>query len=238
MTQKTIKSIPALAATAAILATAFSPLNTTSVFAEESLWTLDDMVALSAEFEPELDEACAGSDDFMCKDMYIWQKSDPIYWALYGFQSSQLFITSFNPSSGALRIYYNDVDFNTKHMGSSTYQHDLADLYIVQYDKGYVDNYTDDLKNGVERDHRYTLLYKSEATDGAKWLPANTEVGFSALNFSNEKLSLNPKLYYTYKTTSGLSVGDIARLEGCVNSSDYQDGMECQIRFSSSGTPT
>ena len=209
-----------------------SPTFATS--GDSAYWTFEELSELAAETEAEMEEFCAEDDDpVMCKEMYTMQKQGEIYGALIIFESSQLTVTRINPGLGYFRVHYNDEDLFAKHMGIS-YKHDLDTLHIVQYDGGYITgDFAREIETGVLNPKMHIILSRSAAKNGAGWLQSNAETEFPLRNQSTAP-DVEYAFWYSYTTERGGGGGGKYDYSSCIESPDYQEGMECKIVYDKS----
>lgn len=196
---------------------------------ERTYWTFDEMTTFSSEVEVEIAAACG--EDPMCADMYLWNQDGDIYRALMNYNSHPLTITSINPSTGVLKAYYYN---NPKYTGIPQ-PSNLSNLYIAQYRNGYGGAFYYDLEHGtLNPDSIQLLVEEYESVNGPGWLTQKTEVEFSTQGFSTAD-NAEKYLQTFYRTDNGGSVSDIAFLERCLESPDYQEGMECRVVYDRNG---
>lgn len=200
------------------------------VWADEpqTSWTYEEMVAFSREVEAEIEAACADSQDFMCASHYIYEQPGDIYRALSKYENMQMTITAINPNLRTMRIYFDDVDFFTKHMDSSLEYHStLKNLYISNFDEGYA-NPGFYMHPDTADPHQRILINESHSVDEIGWFPSNTEQTFSTPNLVF-KPGMEPYLYFYYDAYPNSSRLDPIDISTCINS--VGEGEECQVRF-------
>ncbi len=226
-----------------ILTLILSIVGTTTVSAMESgPWDFREMTIFNHKVESLKDAYCEEHPNpympEMCYYEFTWDGEEKNkYNALSGYNMYGLILTAVNPSKKTFRIYFNGTELEYKRMGFApeNYLHDLSELYIAQFDNGYpIGAYWDDIKNGVDNSHRYTIYDSNTMKGEENWVPSDQEVELPMKEFSlNPETSRHLRIYY--KTTIGVSYELYYDLSSCIDSSDYQDGMECQIRYSNTG---
>ena len=121
-------------------------------------------------------------------------------------------------------------------MGSDNYISDISDLFIAQFDSGYMNSVGYYVRNNIENPHMQLLFTGFESANGAGWLPSNTEVEIpiDGLSLSPDKEQI---MAVSYTDNSQANYGLYFNYSSCVNSPEYQDGMECQIRYANLDVP-
>lgn len=235
------KKIPILISTLMISISALVPRA--PVFAEErpKLWSLDEIAALKVKTDAEDELICAGN--WECKDNLRFGRLDsgePIYWALEALEMSNLLITSINPSTETISLYFQDEDLMMKRMGIDE-PHQLTEAYMFWLEDGMLGpakdtidiyNYSEAVKNEQEISGLHPLISKNEEKNGADWLPYRTEVEYSVAG-SNLLENREGIIYFTVNA-DGLIIG-LKDYSKCLNSPDYTEGMECRLMFDDSG---
>ncbi len=201
----------------------------------KNYWTIEEMEALSANFEQEISATCG--DDFMCRDefnMSLWERGED-YRAMSSFESMPLHITAVNPSKGTLRVIYYDQEKNMEHMGMYG-NYPLLDLFVVRFDNGYYTtnaSHAQMLRSGNIAPEVHPVLNETEIKNGPNWLIPNTEQEFA---FEDATISDNiQNSLYIYYETALSAYGNIVDYSSCVASDEYHDGMECRLFFSQGG---
>lgn len=208
----------------------------------QSVWTLEEMSALKAEVDAEDDLICAG--DWMCKEDLRFGRLEgdegKIYRALEEFNMSDFIISSINPSSETINLYFQDEDWMMRTMGMDE-SRKLTEVYAFWLEDGMIGsakdtidiyNYSEDVKNGILVDGLHPIVSRSEEKDGVDWFPPRTEVQFSVE--SSDLASNKEGIIYFTVNANGLIIG-LKDYSECINSPDYAEGMECRIAFSDSG---
>lgn len=231
-----------------LIAVSVSTLSMTvpkTAFAEEptqSVWTLEKMAAFKAEVDAEDDLICAG--DWMCKeDLRLGRLEGDegrIYRALEEFNMSSFIISSINPSSETISLYFQDEDWMMGMMGMDE-SRKLTEVYAFWLEDGMIGpakdtidiyNYSGDVKDGIFVDGLHPLISKNEEKDGVDWFPFRTEMQFSVEG--SDLVSNREGIIYFTVNANGLIIG-LKDYSECINSPDYVEGMECRIMFSDSG---
>lgn len=222
-----------------ILISACTRINVSAI--GPSSWTFEEMSVFSHQIE-ELKEAYCEEHPNpympeMCYYEYQWDGEDQDkYNATSAYNMNGLIITAINPSKKSFRIYFKSIELGYKRIGfaPSDYTHDLASLYIAQFDNGYpMGSYWEDIENGVVDPHRHTIYAGTAKSNGDHWIPSDEEVELPIGD-----ISVNPEssrhIQINYKTTLGISYGIYYDLSECLDSPNYREGMECQIRYRNS----
>ena len=231
-----------------LIALSISTLSMTvpkTAFAEEpsqSVWTLEEIAAFKAEVDAEDDLICAG--DWTCKEDLRFGRLEgdegKIYRALEEFNMSDFIISSINPSSGTISLYFQDEDWMMRTMGMDE-SRKLTEVYAFWLEDGMIGpakdtidiyNYSGDVKDGIFVDGLHPLISKNEEKDGTDWFPSRTEVQFSVEG--SDLVNNREGIIYFTVNANGLIIG-LKDYSECINSPDYAEGMECRIVFSHSG---
>ena len=163
-----------------------------------------------------------------------------IYRALEEFNMSNFIISSINPSSETISLYFQDEDWMMRMMGMDE-SRKLTEVYAFWLEDGMIGpakdtidiyNYSGDVKDDIFVDGLHPLISKNEEKDGVDWFPSRTEVQFS-VEGSDLVSNREGTIYFTVNA-NGLIIG-LKDYSECINSSDYVEGMECRIMFSDSG---
>lgn len=232
------KKLPLLISTLTCFASGIGSAAASAVDYIPVAWTYEEMAALNAEIEPEINANC-GDEGPMCYDSYVdMNKSGDIYRALTQYRSHGLTVTAINPYNHTVRMAYDNGIL-------SSYSPEkllVKDIYLVQGEDGYyIGNYVSAIDNNQEDEleHIKTLLVRKAADDNDAWFPAQTEVEFSLPDFIFDDLKGSNaetakkyynKLYLGYRMSGSNSQwGDQFEFSSCLAS--LEEGMECQIRY-------
>ena len=225
------KKIPILILTVTLLGSFTIPK---SAFADEDgPWTFDEMNTLNQEVEALKDEQCKDSSDpFMCYRTFKWDgENRPKYETLTAFNENSFTITAINPNKNTIRVYYNSENVNGKHMGSHDYYSDVSELYIGQYRQGYSGDLSYSIKNNIEDPDLNILYFGARLFTSEGLIPSDIEIELPLVNQLSLSDDMDQRISVSYTNTNRASYSFSFNYSNCVNSPDYQEGMECQIRY-------
>lgn len=201
-------------------------------------WTIEEMADLSAESLREAEELCKDSNRG-CWQKYLRDRRERggVYRALDSYEYPKFIITSVNPSKGKMKFIFYDEDKRAKYLGREDDPATLHSIYIGRIEGASDKNYSpwsdiENTVNGRETTRNIFMTFRWDSTDEnhAELLP-NVEQEVDVEDF--ELLpSINNSLYYIFEDSNSRYL-EIYRLSDCL--ANYQEGMECQIRYSSDG---
>ncbi|MBR3056002.1 hypothetical protein IKG64_01660 [Candidatus Saccharibacteria bacterium] len=152
-------------------------------------------------------------------------------------ESLRFAVTSINPSQGTFRAIYfgEDIEYETwtaKH-------YNLTELEMFWVDESllntlqqptYYSSYVANARNGVETPGLHVVLAENETNQPSGWFPEAQEISYLA----NDDISNVPmgELHFYMDSERG-NMSGAARYSSCIESPDYQEGMECRLVYSS-----
>ena len=209
--------------------------------AEQEAWTFEEVLEFSKDIEKEREDYCRGNPEYvnfpeMCYREYAEQRRDEgKYGATDIFLELPLHITAFNLAEKYARVYFTGENIMSKHMGMEDHTLILDKLYLTQQNKEKRTDCAFLLSQGKEAPTCNLMYFNSESRSGHEWLPAGQEIEIPIgdLDFAPEKAR---SVEATVISTSGVRWVIGVRVGTCLESPDYQEGMECQARFTSDNT--
>lgn len=185
---------------------------------DKTLYTIPELL----EYKEELgdDAVCFDHGGFDCFGLFMPLENEKMR-AFSVFTGSPLTITSFNPSLGTITLYYQGA------LGE-----DLKNVHAARFDAGDPD-YT------FNETARYSLPLKpsthlavseKEEVNGEGWFSPGQEKTFQMID-ANFEDDIDPVFWFFFDTAS-TSWGGQYNYRDCIESPDYQEGMECHVTFS------
>lgn len=229
--------IPILISLAAAIV-AGSALAPTTAFAETitsrgtKAWSIAEMQDLYVEAQAKKDDLCDKDPDCRRDLDFIWADEDPKYAALQAYSMSSFVLSAINPSKNTVRAYFRDLDPMALEMEGEERHTELTEAYVVwledTFDE-YKTSFISEIRAGRHRDDMHEIYIASTEKNGANWFPAETEVEISAPDAELEKNTKGMiRLFALNAPSSVLSYVDYS---DCLNSPDYQPGMECRLMY-------
>lgn len=228
------KKIPILISTL-IAGLTLNPTGFASAAIQEkgtTWWSVPELLDYYPEAEAERIAACG--NDFECNMNFEFdnnlEDSDK-YRALSSLLNSQFRVTSINPETETIKVLFFDDDMMLRRMGIEK-KLELENLYIGWTEDwlghGYYHNFDapfDDFMPGVHQ------LFNSEIEDVASITPwQETELPMLDSNISDNTTGV---LYFTiYAKDNMFNAQGGVNYANCLNSPDYQEGMECKMYIS------
>lgn len=199
-------------------------------------WSIEEMNELYYQFEAEKDVIC-GQDRDCRRDLgYERSEVDKQYAALQAYSMSSMVLSSINPSQNTVRLYFRDIDFMAMEMEGEERHNPLTEAYVAWLDHDYAgQDYT--FVDAMRQDlHPVGLheIYKADVNShGENWIPVETEVEISA---PDAELELNDsKMIMLFALNAPTSVLSWVYYSSCIDSPNYQSGMECRRMYSENG---
>ena len=234
------KSLPLLS-TLMLAASGLGLMNTTSVSAiietpeGETLYTLEDVKAMNAEMDAMIAENC-GTDLMNCgRDFYDAKTfSEPRFKALDYYLNSNILITSLTPSTGQLKIFYNNTDGMMRWYGPST--RELISLHMAWSELSPEDTsatfvYTPALSELDTVPDWYHFIYSSTPGSNDTTIIPMAETPIQSITGNMEGLATSGGIQFTAEEINGgLSSGWFFP-DSCFSSPYYRDGVECRLTF-------
>ena len=213
-------------------------------------WSVAEMQIASELINQKREEFCQG--DRMCEEELSWQQMDElggIYRALDPFENTHFMLTSVNPSRNTVKFLYHDEDKMLSRMLGETIRHDIASIYAVWVDES-LGSITTTSSNWLAYGQRapyhlgsveeveaatHLIFDESEAELGPGWFTPNTEREYHVVG-SNLVDNTRGQIHYSLNAASGggHSHGTLD-YSGCINSPNYQEGMECRMMYHADG---
>ena len=224
---------------------AVSPHRASAFTVDDGLvyWEINELLTLQAEVDAESTALCG--DDGLCKEDYLMRLADSrggIYRALDDFKHWRFMMSSVNPTTGTLGLYYDDVDPMMRRMGIMNGQPlDRFQAFWVEPEYGYdtdvypLSVYADEIANGTPRVGIHPILSKSTTKDGEGWLTPKTETEFAIDMGSDLELNSGGSIYYYAGFADGNAMIGSINYRSCLESPDYQSDMLCRRVYSRNG---
>ena len=215
-----------------------SLVSAASIESDSEYWTLEEMAELSEASFAEAKELCEGSNRG-CWQKYLRDRRSRggIYEALDSYEYPKLIITSVNPTSGKIKLIYYNENKRSRYLGKEEDPATLYSIYIGRIEGESDINYSpwSDIENVINnretaRNIYMTFRWNSEDENHVELLP-NVEQEFDAENLELAT-NINNSFYYILEDSNSRYL-ELYRLSDCL--ANYQEGTECQIRYSSKG---
>lgn len=234
------KSLPLLS-TLILTAGGLGLMNTSSVSAivetpeGETLYTMEDVIAMNTEMNALISENC-GTDLMDCgRDFFDSQTyTTPKYKALDYYLNSNILITSLTPSTGRLKIFYNNVDGMMRWYGPSN--RELISLHMGWSELSPEDTsatfvYAPALSELETVPDWYHFIYSSTPGVNDTTIIPQSETEIQSVTGSMDNLATGGGIQFTtQEINGGLSSGWFF-VDSCFNSPYYRDGLECRLTF-------
>lgn len=214
---------------------------------KKDYWTFEEVLVIDQKYQKIIDDLCHG--DFECKEQYFIDHidTDSEYRLSDGFHHQQILLTSINPSTNELSIYQGFRDEMEMMFFEDNSPDHFTAIYLAWLEPGIVEPleeyswlenpgypyFVRDFKNGLASPGTHFVLNDGEAISGENWFMPGTVKDFTAIN---RDLSLNVSGRIQFTTYSGRNdiIGTFDYSD-CLESPDYQEGMECKIMFDEFG---
>ena len=193
-------------------------------------WSVEELLEFNQEVEAEKQAECG--DDERCKMEFGFNmiEKGPKYSALNNLLEGQIWITSINPTTETIKVLFFDDDMMLRRMGIEE-KMNLESLFIGWSENPHLQLYNYDESHLLnESEGHHVIYYETSDTNGYNWIPAWEEVELSA---AGSQLINNKSGRINYS-----AFADIFNAQGsfdysnCLNASDYEEGMECQMMIS------
>ncbi len=246
-----------LAVSTALISTVFlTGLATPSVHATGTLedglkyWTIQDIIEYGIGAEAERTALCG--NDASCKEQYYYEHMDggedrTRYQLLDRFNSTRIWLTSINPSTGEAKFLYQGTDGWEVAMGHNVVPQNLNELYFVwlqddAVDKyysnswfdpareHYVPDYVDEILSGELPPDTHEIFSYNIERDGYIAYPERTEISFTVSGNANLGANADGAVYYS-NMVGGLRTHGVYNYSSCLNNPNYKEGMECRFVF-------
>ena len=242
---KTKKSL--LISTLMFLAAGFSgiPKEASALVEKDGVkyWTFEEMLELDAEVNREKLEVC-GADNYDCEwdfDMNLMERGGQyLVYDMFNFQ--QMFMTAVNPAKNTIKFFYRDEDKMMRMFGIDE-KYPLEEFIVFwtddEIEKSYPGellrgfrHYIEPMLNGESVDDLHPIFFGNVELNGENWFEPNKELEFTIV--SDDTKDNTKGFFYQMGKSNGTFSGRIYYSD-CINSADYEDGMECRLFFG--GTP-
>ena len=248
--------IPLAVSTALISTMILTGLTTPSAHATGTLdnglkyWTIQDVIEYGIEAEAERTALCG--NDASCKEQYYYEHMDggedrTRYQILDRFNSTRIWLTSINPSTGEAKFLYQGTDGWAVAMGHNVVPQNLNELYFVwlQDDavdryysnswfdparEHYVPDYVDEILSGELPPDTHEIFSYNIERDGYIAYPERTEISFTVSSNANLEANADGAVYYS-NMVGGLRTHGVYNYSSCLNNPNYREGMECRFVF-------
>ena len=232
------KKLPLLISTLIIVATGATISQDETVSATTitdtglQAWSITEMNELYYQFQVEKDAICGNNPDCRRDLDFKRAESDPKYNALQAFSMSSFVLSSINPAENKFRLYFRDIDNMAMEMEGIEQHSPLTEAYIAWIDSDFTDHdyrFIDAMRNDLHPAGMHEIYKASTALNGANWFPVETEVEISV---PDAHLELNhDNLIMLFGLNEPSSVLSWVRYDSCINSPNYQTGMECRLMY-------
>ncbi len=207
-----------------------NPVNAEIIQDDEIYYTYSDLMEIDKEVEAFKTSECGEDYEYLCGEDAFYDKlyfTDKKYQLYDGYSRGSLFFDSFNPSQNTAKIIYRDKD-DMSWWDNKRY--DLTELYLYWLDSSIdienavaLNEYIETIKNDTYDPEKVHVLFAGNKLSDFGWLkigevstiPLNSEAGYS----KTQKIRF-------HAVSNGNSYG-FFDLPECLNSENYEDGMEC-----------
>ena len=234
------KSLPLLS-TLILTAGGLGLMNTSSVSAivetpeGETLYTLEDVIAMNTEMNALIAENC-GTDLMNCGRNFFDSQTytTPKYKALDYYLNSNILITSITPSAGRLKIFYNNIDGMMRWYGPLN--RELISLHMGWSELSPEDTsatfvYAPSLSDLETVPDWYHFIYSSTPGANDSTIIPQAETEIQSITGNMNGLATGGGIQFTtQEINGGLSSGWFF-VDSCFDSPYYKDGMECRLTF-------
>ncbi|MBR3229100.1 hypothetical protein IKF67_02625 [Candidatus Saccharibacteria bacterium] len=214
----------------------FSADNTSAMFKDDEgwpWWSVEELLAYREEVLQEERELCG--EDIECRDELFFSKlengneKDNKFSSLQMLIEQRFVVTSVNPTTGVVKVLYNDEDEWMRRMGIDE-REDLNMLYVGWFEEnpeqiyslpGPIENYLNDEVEGAHKIYGWQIgseedyiLNPGEEVE----LPAGTDLSENTFG----------KIGYVAEANYFNAVGQFD-YGSCMAELDYQSGVECKL---------
>ncbi len=222
--------------------------NAFTVSNDVEYWSTTELVELKSEVDLKKEELCRG--DFDCEEDFRWNlyERGEKYQALETFNQMIFTVTNINPERETITLRYAPYEEPWMRQFNVGQEPDeVGELYLFWLDEGmndptiymqYTNEYVDEIKSGNTEDGLHTVLAKNHFLDGENWLPANEEIEFSIAgsNLASSKKAIIFDKIISKDPSHTILMGSI-EFQECIDSPDYQPGMDCRLMISATHGP-
>lgn len=234
------KSLPLLS-TLIFTASSLGLMNTTSVSAivetpeGETLYTLEDVREMNTDMDALIAENC-GTDLMNCGRDYYDNKlyNEPQYRPLEYYLNSNILITSLTPSSGQLKLYYNNTDGMMRWYGPST--RELQALHLAWTDLSLEESsatfpFAPALSSLETVPEWYHFIYSSAPGTNDTTILPQAETTIQSITKDMSSLARGGGIQFTTEEVNGGFSSGWFFVSSCFDSPYYKEGMECRLAF-------
>lgn len=217
-----------------ISSAALSPVSTTSAAIydrDTTWWSVEELLDFYPEVEAEKEAECGHDQDCRMEFDFSMIERGGKYNALNNLLESQFWITSINPETETIKVLFFDDDMMLRRMGIEE-KLELENLYIGWTEPwlghGYYHGFDRPFDNTMPGVH---LIYNSEIEDVGSIIPwQENEFPMIDPDISGNTTGV---LYVTiYAKNNLFNAQGSVNYANCLNSPDYQAGMECKMYVS------
>jgi hypothetical protein len=208
-----------------------------------------ELLALKAEVETEREELCHG--DFDCEEEFRWNlwERGAKYQALEMFDSMSFMATNINLERETITLRYAPYeDPFLRHLGITQEPDEIGEAYMFWLEDGMIDPtvntsyntiYVNQIIDGNIDNGLHVVMAKNQISDGENWLPIGEEIEFSIAgsNLASSQRGIIFDKIISDNPDHIISMG-VINYQGCIDSPDYQPGMDCRLMFDSLYGPT
>ena len=214
-------------------------------------WSLTEMADFKTAIDAEDEIVCA--DDYACREDLHFRRLDTggQYWALEVFEMERFIVSSINPSTDTIKLYYQDEDKMLSRIYGYPMQIGVKDFYLLWVEEGLGDPFSQGgwLMYGQRYPYflgdketveaaTHILIDENQTTSGYGWFTPNEEREYSVAG-GNLANNTTHAFYFSLLGTDNGRMDGIRDYSSCFEASlGYQDGMECKIMFGEDGMTT
>lgn len=229
------KKIPLLISTLTAISVGSGLLSSaafaTSSGASKNYWTVAELLAAKPIIDSTKDDFCGNN----------WDCREGVSQAYRGLgnraggevelESIRVAVTSVNPSNGTVKIAY--FGESLEHRTWTAKRFNLTELYAFWIDADQSSQIPQatwtNIRNDVEVPGTHILISKNLANSSSGWFPEGQEVTFTVGDISNIPRN---ELYVYANSEDGINTYGPTNFSSCINSPNYQEGMECRLVYS------
>ncbi len=222
--------------------------NTSAISNDTEYWSTTELIKLKSEVDLKKEELCHG--DFDCEEDFRWNlyERGEEYQALEVFNQMVFAVTNINPERETITLRYAPYEEPWMRQFNIEQEPDeVGELYLFWLDEGmndptiymqYTNGYVDEIKSGDIEDGLHTVLAKNHFLDGEDWLSIDEEIEFSIAgsNLASAKKAIIFDKVISKNPSHTILMGSI-EFQECIDSPDYQPGMDCRLMISATHGP-
>ena len=202
-----------------------------------TLWTLAEAKSLYEEMESLKDATCGNDLDCRRNLTFELVEQSPKYAVAESYSMTTFIVSAVNPTKGTLKAYYRDLDFMAMEMEGEEIHRPLTELYILWLDSNYDHfgvSYVDAARGGFLVPGMHMMYEATYQPDGEDWFPVEKEVEIflpDTATFPTD--GITTLHFFVGFAPQAIIGGD--DYSTCVNSPDYEPGMECRMMLRGDG---